>query len=100
MLAVPAAAAALLHPVAFRQNKRRFAHNIRNRLEPWRMQDRGIDGDAALVQNALAVVDRKHLAGKSPQIIDRGLRTAMAFLGAVAEPHDPLRRMPQMIGAL
>ena len=44
MLAVPAAAAALLHPAAFGQNQCRFADDIGNRLEPLRMQARGIDG--------------------------------------------------------
>ena len=64
-----------------------------------RTQRRGIDRDAGVDQAALAVVDREHLAGIGPEIVDRGLRAAMAFLGAVAEPHHPFRRMPDMIGA-
>src|SRR6266403_1406777 len=63
------------------------------------MQDRGIDADTGINQGAFAVVDLKHLAGKSPEIVDRSLRAGMAILGAVAEPHNPFRRMPQMIGA-
>ena len=53
----------------------------------------------ASIRRAFAVVDLEHLAGKGPEIVDRGLRAAMALLGAVAEPDDPFRRMPQMIGA-
>src|SRR3984957_1491546 len=63
MFAVLAAAAALLHPAAFGQNQRCFAHDVRNRDEPLRMQRRRIDGDAPLDQSALALVDREHLAG-------------------------------------
>ena len=40
----------------------------------------------------------EHLAGKGPEIVDRGLRAGVAFLGAVAEPDHPFRGMPQMIG--
>ena len=53
----------------------------------------------ASIKRALAVVDLEHLAGKGPEIVDRGLRAGVAFRGAVAEPDDPFRRMPQMIGA-
>src|SRR5204863_6632755 len=98
MLAVPAAAAALLHPVAFRQRQRRLAHNARNYLEPLRTQAGGINGGPGIDQGALAGIDPKHLAGKGPEIVNRALRAAVAFLSAVAEPDDPFRRMPQMIG--
>src|SRR3981189_3606380 len=94
MFAVPAAAAALLHPVAPGQNQCRFADDIGNHLEPLRTLRHRIDGDAAIDQGALAFIDMKHLAGKGPEIVDRGLRAVMAFLAAVAEPDDPFRRMP------
>ena len=95
MLAVPAAAAALLHPVILGQDKRRLAHDTGYRLEPLRAQRRGIDRDAGVDQAALAVVDGEHLAGESPELVDRCLRAAVAFLGAVAEPDDPFRGMAQ-----
>jgi len=82
MLAVPAAAAALLHPVAFRQGQCRFAEDIHHRLEPGRPQGRRIDGNAGIHKRALAVVDGKHLAGIGPEIVDRGLRAAMGYVGA------------------
>ena len=53
--------------------------DIGNRLQPLRPQRRGIDGDAGIDQGALAVVETEHLAGKGPEIVDRGLRAAMAF---------------------
>ena len=53
----------------------------------------------ASIKAALAGVSSEHFAGKSPEMIDRGLRAGVAFFGAVAEPDDPFRRMPQMIGA-
>src|SRR5580692_2054545 len=99
MLAVPAAAAALLHPAAFGQNEGRFARDIGDQFEPWRAQGRRIDGDTGIDQGALAVVDFKHLAGKGPEVVDRGLRTGVALRGAVAEPDDPFRAMPDVIGA-
>jgi len=94
MLAVPAAAAALLHPVAAGLNQRRLLQHAGYSCKPLGSQRRGIDGDAVFDQAALAVVDVEHLAGIGPEIVDRGLRAAMAFLGAVAEPHHPFRRMP------
>src|ERR1700683_3269461 len=96
MFAVPAAAAALLHPAALRQRKRCFVYNRGNDLEPRRAQARGIDGDAAIDQRALAVVVTEHLAGKGPEIVDGGLRTGMAFLGAIAEADHPFRRLPRV----
>ena len=59
MFAVPAAAAALLHPVAFRQRECRFAHNGRNRREPLRMQGGGINGDAGIVESYISYLRRK-----------------------------------------
>ena len=41
----------------------------------------------------------EHLAGEGPEIVDRVLRAAVAFLGAVAEPNDPFRGMADVIGA-
>src|SRR3979409_688518 len=99
MLAVLAAVAALLHPRVIGQSQCRFADDIRSRAEPSRMQRRGINRNAGTDQRAFAVVDVKHLAGKRPEIVDRILRAGVALLGAVAEPDDPFRRMPQMIGA-
>src|SRR5258708_14108818 len=99
MFAVPAVATALLHPVIFGQSQRRFAYDVGNRLEPLRMQALGIDGDARVDQRALAVVDVKHLAGIGPEIVDRSLRAALAFLGAVAEPANPFRGVPEMLDA-
>ncbi len=63
------------------------------------MQARRVDRDAAIDQATLAIVDLKHLAGIGPEIVDRPLRASMAFIGAVAEPHDPFRRVPQVVGA-
>src|SRR3979409_416429 len=100
MFAVPAVAAALLHPVTFGQRQCRFVDDAGYRLEPWRAQLCGVDRDTFIDQAALAVVAAKHLAGIGPEIVDRGLRAAMAFLGAVAEPNYPFRRMPQMIRTL
>src|SRR5450631_2878594 len=98
MLAVPAAAAALLHPAALGQNQCRFADDIGNRLEPLRTQARGIDGDAGIDQRALAVVEFEHLAGKGPEIVNSRLRADVALRSAVAEPDHPFRGMPDMIG--
>src|SRR5947207_10848284 len=98
MLAVPAAAASLLHPVGLRQSKRRFADDAGNGFQPSRTHGRGIDRDAGIDQAALAVVDGKHLARKSPEIVDCCLRAAVAFLGAVAEADDPFRGMAHVIG--
>src|ERR1700737_2492400 len=94
MLAVPAAAAALLHPVALGQRQCRIADDRQNRLEPLRTQALGINRDAGIDQGPLAVVNFEHLAGKRPEIVDGGLRAGVAFLGAVAEPDDPFRRTP------
>src|SRR5690349_7144280 len=99
MFAVPAAAAAPLHPVVLWQNQRRLVHHVGYRLEPWRAQARGIDRDAGIDQPALAVTGLEHLAGEGPEQVDRVLRAAVAFLGAVAETHDPLRGMAEVIGA-
>ena len=41
----------------------------------------------------------KQLAGKCPQIFDCGLRTAVAFIRAVAKTDHPFGSMPQMISA-
>src|SRR6185369_12779990 len=98
MLAVPSTAAALLHPVVFRQGQRRLTDDAGNGFQPLRTQRRGIDGDTGIDQAALAVIDGKHLAGESPEFVDRRLRTGVAFLGAVAEADDPFGRVPDMIG--
>src|SRR5258708_12066009 len=98
MLAVPAAAAALLHPFALGQRQRRFAYDGQNRLKPLRMHRRGIDRETGIDQATLAVVDVKHLAGKSPEVVDRGLRAGVALLVAIAAPPHPSRPMPQLIG--
>jgi len=55
---------------------------------------------AAIDQGTLAVVDVKHLAGVGPEIVDRYLRAAMAFLRC----RSPSRTIhsdecPDMIGA-
>src|SRR5258705_3783423 len=99
MLTVPTTAATLLHPVILWQDKRRFAHDTGHRLEPMGTQASGIDRDAGIDQAALAVVDVKHLTRKGPEIVDRRLRAAVAFLGAVAETDDPFGSVPDMIGA-
>ena len=70
-----------------------------DRLQPLRVQCRGIDRDAGIDQAALAVVDVEHLAGIGPEIVDRGSARGVAFLGAVAEPDHPFRRMADVIGA-
>src|ERR1700739_2502801 len=88
MFAVPAAAAALLHPVIFGQTQRRFAYDLGHRRKPLRVQRSGIDRDATLDQSALAVVGLEHLAGIGPEVVDRCPSTAMAFRGAVTEPDD------------
>src|SRR3954451_9280059 len=100
MLAVPAHAAALLHPVVLRQLERCFADHIRKCRQPTTPQGAWVYGDTGMDQGVLAVVDGKHLAGESPEMIDRSLRAGMALVGAVAEPDHPLRGMPQVIGAL
>ena len=92
--------AAALHPVIVGQNQRRLVDDAGNRLQPLRTQRRRVDGDAGVDQPAFAVVDREHLAGERPEIVGRGLRAAMAFVGAVAEPDDPFGGVPDMIGAL
>ena len=99
MLAVPAAAAALLHPVVLRQGKRSLADDAGDRLQPLRPQRRGIDRDAGIDQAALAVINGKHLAGEGPEFIDRRLRAGVTFLGAIAEADDPLGSVPDVISA-
>src|SRR3954462_7443380 len=100
MLAVPAHAAALLHPVVLRQLERCFADHIRECRQPATPQGPWVYGDIGMDQGALAFIDGKHLTGKSPEMIDRGLRAGMAFSRAVTEPDDPLRGMVKVIGAL
>src|SRR6516162_6793861 len=97
MLAVAADAAALLHPVVFRQRQRGFSDHTRNGLQPLRLEARGIDRNAGVDQSALDVIDGKHFAGESPEIVDRCLRATVALFGAIAEAHDPLAGMAQMI---
>src|SRR6185437_12791020 len=72
MLAVPAAAAAPLHPVILRQDQRRFADDPSDRLEPLRTQASSIDRNTGVDQ--ATVVSLKHLAGIGPEMIDRRLR--------------------------
>src|SRR4051812_43655790 len=100
MLAVPAHAAALLHPVVLRQLEHCFADHIRECRQPAAPQGPWVYGDTGMDQGALAVVDGKHLAGERPEMIDRSLRAGMALVGAVAQPDDPLRGMAEVIGAL
>src|SRR5690242_3178648 len=100
MLAVPAAPAALLHPVVLRQTQRGLADDTRDGRQPFMLQIGSIDHGPPVDQPALAVVDKKHLAGEGPEIVDRRLRPCVTFPGAVAEPDHPLGGMPQMIGAL
>ena len=90
MLAVTAAAPASLHPFRAGQRQRRLAHNRGDRLEPLRMQRRRIDGDAGFDQRALAVVGLEHLAGKSPKIVDGGLRAGMGYCGCatISDLHE------------
>ena len=95
MLAVPADAAALLHPVILGQRQRRLGDNAGNRLEPLRLQAGGIDRDPASIRRALGIIDREHLAGEGPEIVDCGLRAAVALFGAVAEPDHPFGGMPK-----
>src|SRR3954451_24061501 len=80
MFAVPAATAALLHPVVVWQRQRRLSQYARNRLQPLRTQACRIDRNSGVDQAAFAVIDREHLAGIGPQIVDRGLCAAMAFI--------------------
>src|SRR5207249_11821114 len=74
MLAVAAGTAALLHPVVLRQCERCLVEDAGHRLEPAVAQCCRINRDAAVNQAALAVIDREHLAGERPEMIDRGLR--------------------------
>ena len=67
------------------------SYDIGNGFQPLPTQARGVDGNAGIDQCALASIRLEHFAGKSPEMIDRGLRAGMAFRGAVAEPHDPFR---------
>src|SRR5262245_30678459 len=97
MLAMTADATAMLHPVVPRQCQRRRSDGAGDGLEPLRLQAGRIDRDAGIDKRALAVIDRKHLAGEGPEIIDRGLRAGVALLGTVAEPNDPFGRVAQMI---
>src|SRR3954452_9673665 len=99
MLAVPSAAAALLHPVILRQGQRRLADDAGNGFQALRTQRRRIDRDAGIDQAALAVIDGKHLASKSPEFVDRCLRAGVAFLCAVAEADDPFETVADMISA-
>src|SRR4051812_48091847 len=99
MLRVPAFAAALLHPVVLRQRQCRLLHDARYARQPPRPQRSRIDGRAVVDQAPLGLIDRKHLAGEGPEMIDRALGTDTTVLGAVTEPDDPFRAMPHMIGA-
>src|SRR5260370_18210395 len=98
MFAVPAAAAALLHPVIFGQSQRRFAHDIGDRLEPLRMQGRGIDRDAVIDQGPLAVVDMKHLAGIGQETVDPTLPAAVPSPVPAPGPTNPSRQLPKWLG--
>src|SRR6476661_8830873 len=99
MLRVTTQAAALLHPVVLRQRQCRLLDHARYRRQPSRPQRSRVDGRAIVDQAALGLINRKHLAGEGPEMIDRGLRAGMTLLGAITEPDDPFRAMPHMIGA-
>ena len=81
------------------KRKRRFAHDIGNRLEPLRPQRRGIDRDACIDQAAFAVVDLEHLAGKAQR--SSIAVCARRWLSSVPSPSRTIHseRMPHMIGA-
>src|SRR5689334_5520262 len=99
MLAVVADAATLLHPVIGRKRQRRLGNDAADDSVPPRLQARRVDRDAGIDQAALGVVDREHLAGIGPEMIDRLLRPRMALRGTVTKADDPFRAMADMIGA-
>ena len=93
MLAVPAAAAALLHPAVVGQGQRRLARPRRTPSSSHAARSaRRIDGDAGLDQVALAGVGVEQLAGEGPEVVERRLRAA--WLSSVPSPSriDPFRR--------
>src|SRR3954451_5599983 len=100
MVAMKSAAAPLLHPIALRQRQCGLAHNAGNGPKPLLAQTGRVDGNPGSDQRALDIISPEHFAGKRPEVVDGGLRPPMALRGPVAEPDDPLRRMPQMVGAL
>ncbi len=73
MLAVPAIATALLHPVALGQCQRRLADHRGHRLEPWRTQDRGIDRDAAIDDLWAYTGEMFHVDASERGLIDHGI---------------------------
>ena len=92
MLAVPAAAAALLHPVVFRQRQRRLAR--RHRKSSSAIARARLAGSIAMPAS-IRPRSLSSTANISPVKAQRSSIAAcarrVAFLGAVAEPDDPFR---------
>ena len=56
-----------------------------------------VDADTRRADGPIDVVGEEHLAGVSPQLIDRFLRAGPAFVGTVAERDDPLCAVAHVI---
>src|SRR5688572_29563418 len=94
-----------MNSAASTRHRRRIAGNCERRpvqdvshdAVPSRLECREISADSCCGHLTLDLIDREHLAGESPQIVQRFLCPAMALRGSVAEAKDPLTRMPYVV---
>ena len=87
MLRMPALPAAGLHPAIGGARQSRLREHLRETV-------------SSHSPRSSALSPSEHLAGIGPQGVERVLRAAVAFLGAVAKPDQPLAGVAQMIGGL
>jgi hypothetical protein len=100
MLGMKASLSTLLRPAGLRQGQRGLLRRRTNEAEPRLVQHREVGSQTFADHRLIDLVGFEQLARIHPEIVDRRLHAAVAFLRAVAETQDPVAAALQVIGDL
>ena len=80
-----------------RAGQRGLQQRLVNGLVPGGAQGGHVNAGALIERLGLKRAGRPELFGERQQVIDRGLRAAVRFWGAVAQAHQPVARVAQVV---